>query len=157
MRRQIFLTLIVATMIAALFLVAVPVAARAIVIEAQGVVQECDPLKPGAFWYTGETIHLRGWESVCYYSGQYLTGKNTIIINAEINPQMISQVHGTFRLEADEGGIWEGTYTGVHNLIDDVISIRAVGHGSEAYEGLQIRLIREDLDLFATILAPHGE
>lgn len=157
MLRQIHLTLTAATIIAALFLVIVPVAAEATLTEVQGEVLACDPLKPSTVWDAGETIHLRGWERVCNTTGPYLTGKLTISINSEINPQMISQVHGTFRLETDEGGIWEGTYTGVHNLIDDTVSIRAVGSGSEAFEGLQIRLIRENFDLFATILAPHGE
>ena len=86
-----------------------------------------------------------------------MTGKNTIISDSEINPQMIAQTHGRFRFETEEGGVWEGTYTGFHNLIDDTLSIRAVGYGSEAYEGMKIRLIRENLNLFATILVPHGE
>lgn len=144
-------------MIAASFLIAVPVAAKATVIEAQGVVQGCDPLNLVTVWPAGETIHMRGGEMVCDTAGPLMIGKNIIIINAEINPQMIAQIHGTFRLETYEGGIWEGTYTGVHNLIDDVLSIRAVGHGREAYEGLQIRFIRENFNLFATILDPHGE
>lgn len=157
MKRQIHLTLAIATLIAALFLVTVPVTAKTTTIEAQGEVQECGPLEFGKVWPAGETIHMRGGERVCDTTGPYLTGKNTIIINSEINPQMIAQIHGTFRHETDEGGIWEGTYTGFHNLIDDVLSIRAVGYGSGVYEGLQIRLTRENFNLYATILNPHGE
>jgi hypothetical protein len=138
-------------------LVAGPVAAQARSTEVTGWVESCQVPDPGDWTYPGGNIHIRGMVRICRERGHpYLTGVNTTIVNANYDSQWSGPVFGTFHRVTDEGGEWEGTFSGVRTP-DGRLVVHAVGHGRGMYEGLQIMVTLENGLLSARILDPHGE
>jgi hypothetical protein len=149
--------LVLPALIAAVLLVAGPVAAQATATEVTGWVESCEYSDPGHWTYPGGNIHIRGMVRICRERGHpYLEGVNTTVVNANYDSQGSGPVFGTFHRVTDEGGEWEGTFSGVRTTDGDAV-VHAVGHGRGMYEGLQIMVTLENGLLTARILDPHGE
>ena len=79
-------------------------------------------------------IRVRGssWMSRVTSSGVLLTGWFYNDGNANYDSNATGQVWGTFRIELDAGGVWEGSWTGKRSKVGDVwmMRVRGVGRGS---------------------------
>ncbi len=82
----------------------------------------------------GSRMNVRGasWESRVVSSSPLLTGWFYNDGNAGYDANATGQVWGTFRIELDAGGVWEGSWTGNRSRVGDVwvMRVRGVGRGS---------------------------
>jgi hypothetical protein len=110
-------------------------------------------LDPGAWTFPDGNAHVRGYVLLMRYEATdpRLTGYNTIVMNANFGKDGSGPLGGTWRLETDEGGIWEGTWEG--RITDQGTEVGiAVGEGYGIYAGLKYW---EDLETqVVTILGP---
>jgi hypothetical protein len=106
----------------------------------------------------GSRIHLRGigWKSRLESEDPLLTGNSFVEGNFNLDANAAGSMVGTFRIELDDGGVWEGSWTGdkskVKNVEAWVLRIRGVGHGKGgSVDGMQLRYTE-----VATIYTPLG-
>lgn len=89
------------------------------------VMQPCPP---------GSRMNVRGssWVSRVTSSSTLLTGWFYNDGNANYDANATGPVWGTFRIELDEDGVWEGSWTGKRSKVGDVwmMHVRGVGRGS---------------------------
>jgi len=164
MKRHIRLLVLILALIATLLLLAGPVAAKATRTEFK--VRETwvydDPDASGKEWVTGDKIyHFRGGAS--HYIIDAFPGEEDLadprvfgdeIITGNLNMHLVDDpciwvtgpMSGTF-LITNEGGYWEGIWTGERNELGHSYAYM-VGKGGGGYAGLQIRInmVRETCD-----------
>jgi len=99
--------------------------------------QPCPPDRP---------IHLRGVTGYSRMTSQspLLSGWFYWEMNANFDSTAAGRVWGTFRIELDAGGVWEGSWTNARGKVEDeqawVGRARFVGRGtSGSVEGMQLR------------------
>jgi hypothetical protein len=100
--------------------------------------ESCMVTSPGEWTYPDGNHHSGGLTEVCDHSASIpqLVGTDYIVFNANLDATGSGPVWLTWRLET-EGGGWEGVAVGkVTGLLTSPSgSVRAVGHGTGAYEG----------------------
>ncbi len=82
------------------------------------------------------------WVSRLLSSSALLTGWFHNVGNNALDANGTGQVWGTFRIELDEGGSWEGSWTADRSKVGNlwVVRSRGVGHGvGGAVDGMQLR------------------
>lgn len=126
---------------------------------------------PGVWTYPDGNVHVRGW-TVLYndvMSDPRVSGTDTMVINFNMQsapPPVIftGPMWGTMRVE-NEGGYWEGTWTGVRDE-QGFAYARAILHGHGDYEGLKAHIeatrlspdyINDPFIFTGTIIDPQGE
>jgi hypothetical protein len=159
MKRLLFLSVLVLTLMTTLLLAAGPAAAQATRTEFK--VRETwvwdDPDVPGRGWVSGDKIfHGRGGAS--HYLIDAFPGEKDLadprvfgdeIITGNLNMKLVDDeciwaagpMSGTFRI-TNEGGYWEGIWTGVRDEQGHSFAYM-VGKGGGGYKGLQIRINME--------------
>lgn len=83
-----------------------------------------------------------GWYSRLLSSSPLLVGSFYNVGNNALDANGTGQVWGTFRIDLDAGGAWEGSWTAERSKVGSVwvISLRGVGHGQGgAVDGMQLR------------------
>ncbi len=102
-----------------------------------------DPLQPCP---PGRPIHLRGVSGFSRVTSgsPLLAGWIYWEINANWNADAAGPVWGSFRLDLDAGGVWEGSYTNDRSKVQNVNMwigrARFVGRGTSGpVEGMQLR------------------
>jgi hypothetical protein len=103
---------------------------------------------PGKLWVTdGATLHIRGQvnRNIIQSSEPRLNGTNTAVLSVNFNLTTLKgTANGTFMITPDTmNGTWEGT--GIFRVADGKAVGTAVGHGTGAFEGHQIRLELEEV------------
>lgn len=95
-------------------------------------------LDPGTWTFPGGNIHVRGMVQLSREEAPdpRNTGYNTVVVNANWRPDWTGPMWGTFRLETDEGGVWEGTWAG--RMTEQGSRYHAVGTGFGLYSGMKI-------------------
>ncbi len=129
-----------------------PVGAKTVKTFFTGTEQYIGDIDPGVEWITkGGTYHLRDNTGLSHISTSdpRVQGDNYIVLNGNFTflPEPVfvtGHMWGTFRL-ISEGGTWTGTYNGFRDE-NGFSFFKYVGHGSEGYEGLQLRMEYERLD-----------
>ena len=73
-----------------------------------------------------------GWESRLASSSALLTGTFRNVGNNAFDANATGHVWGTFRIELDAGGVWQGSWTADRTKVGDVwvIRVRGVGRGT---------------------------
>jgi hypothetical protein len=155
-----------------LSILAAPVAARTIRTEYVGLETFVGPLSPGRQWVSEDGIlHIRGGQEA--YRDEVgdprLSGDVVVTFNVNFHfadpPVFVyGPMWGTLRLD-NEGGYWEGSWTGERTKEQGFSTIRAVLHGHGGYEGLKARATyaRESPDPSApfviqgVVMAPGGD
>ncbi len=106
----------------------------------------------------GNRIKLHGiaWKSRVISQDPLLTGWFFAEGNFELDDNAAGRMAGTFRIELDSGGVWEGSWTGekskVENAVAWILRVRIVGHGTSGnVDGMQLRYTE-----VATIFTPFG-
>ena len=106
----------------------------------------------------GSRIHLRGisWKSRLESEDPLLAGDSFTEGNFNLDANATGRMEGTFRIELDDGGVWEGSWTGDKSKVENVeawiIRIRGVGRGTGgSVDGMQLRYTE-----VATIYTPLG-
>ncbi len=106
----------------------------------------------------GSRIMLHGitWKSRVISQDPLLTGWFFAEGNFELDDNAAGRMAGSFRIELDSGGIWEGSWTGekskVENAVAWILRGRYVGHGTSGnVDGMQLRITD-----VATIFTPLG-
>lgn len=82
------------------------------------------------------------WVSRLESSSALLTGSFYNVGNNALDANATGQVWGTFRIELDAGGAWEGNWTADRSKVGDVwvVRLRAAGRGTGgAVDGMQLR------------------
>ena len=100
-----------------------------------------DPAQPCP---PGSRMNFRdvGWESRLFSSSPLLTGTFGNIGNNALDANATGQVWGTFWIELDAGGRWQGTWTADRTRVGEVWVLRARGVGrgvGGAVDGMQLR------------------
>lgn len=97
-----------------------------------------ETLDPGTWAFPGGNIHIRGLVEVFREDAPdpRNVGYNTVVVNANWRPDWTGPIWGTFRLETDEGGLWEGTWAGM--MTEAGSWYQAVGNGYGIYAGMKI-------------------
>ena len=100
-----------------------------------------DPMQPCP---PGSRMNFRdvSWESRLDSSSALLTGWFYNVGNNALDANATGQVWGTFRIELDAGGLWEGRWTADRSKVGNVwvVRLRGVGHGTGgAVDGMQLR------------------
>jgi hypothetical protein len=98
-------------------------------------VQPCPP---------GSRMNVRdaSWMSRVTSFSELLTGWFYYDGNADDDANATGPQWGTFRIELDAGGVWEGSWTGDRNKVGDlwVVRVRGVGRGSGgSVDGMHLR------------------
>ncbi len=132
----------------------VPVAAKMIRTEYEGV-STCGPVIGGRDWISkGGVSHLRGGSLACtdVVNDERINGDELLTVNynfkSAVPPVFIyGPMWGKARI-SNENGYWEGSWVGERTKEDGYSYIRAVLRGYGDYEGLQARVdyIRESPD-----------
>ena len=91
----------------------------------------------------GSRMNFRGvsWESRVMSLSPLLTGRFYNEGNNNFDEHGTGQVWGTFRIELDAGGVWEGSWTADRSKVEDVwiVRVRGVGRGrGGAVDGMQL-------------------
>ena len=138
-----------------LSILALPVAARTIRTEYAGQEHYVSPLSPGRQWISEDgVLHIRGGQEAYRddVDDSRLSGDVVVTLNVNFHfadpPVMVyGPMWGTIRIDND-GGYWEGTWTGERTESQGFSYIQAVLHGHGGYEGLQARAsyVRESPD-----------
>lgn len=95
-------------------------------------------LDPGTWSYPNGNIHIRGMvqlfqETAADPRGD---GENTVVVNANWDSDFHGPMWGTFSFVTDEGGLWEGTWSGRMTENGPVYTARGNGYG--IYAGMRI-------------------
>jgi hypothetical protein len=83
-----------------------------------------------------------GWESRLLSSSALLAGTFRNVGNNAFDANATGHVWGTFRIELDAGGVWEGSWTANRSQVGDVwvIRVRGVGRGlGGEIDGMHLR------------------
>jgi hypothetical protein len=106
----------------------------------------------------GSRIKLQGiaWKSRVISQDPLLLGWFFAEGNFELDDNAAGRMAGTFRIELDSGGVWEGSWTGEKNKVENaeawILRARYVGNGTSGnVDGLHLRITDA-----ATILTPLG-
>ena len=94
----------------------------------------------------GSNIHIRGNKRIARLdsSDPRVNGWNTVESNLNWDAEFTGPVWGTFSLQLDAGGAWDGSFRGSRRREGGqwITLINGVGHGTGgAVEGMQIRLV----------------
>ena len=111
-----------------------------------------EDLEPGESFYPDGRWHLRGGVSVFAFEAddsRLDDADNIVVVNWNFRwmdpPVYVSgPMWGTFVLTND-GGYWEGSWTGVRDE-NGFSYFHFVGHGGGGYDGLELRMSGERLD-----------
>ena len=133
-KASLFLTILLAA--------AVPARAQAVKTEFTGVSYLAGLIDPGVETYPDGNVHVRGL-TLLYFddlSDPRVTGFDTVLVNYNMrsapSPVVITgPMWGTMHIE-NEGGYWDGTWTGVRDE-QGFAYLRGVVHGHGGYEGLK--------------------
>ena len=146
MKKRLLILLVCLTLLSIL---AVPTAAKTTRTEYEGE-EYCYPMEGGQHWVSEDGVyHVRGAQSHCtdVTDDQRMSGYALITVNANFqfsDTGVYGPMWGTV-LVSNEGGHWEGTWTGKVTELEGSTYIRSVVFGHGDYEGLQARakLVRE--------------
>jgi hypothetical protein len=129
------LAAILAVMAIILIVVAPGAAAEKTVFECTDTFIET--LNPGTWTYPDGNVHLRGMVNVSRAGAPDPRGIGylTVVINANWDENYTGPMWGTFSLETDEGGLWEGTWQGMATMEGSYYL--AVGNGFGLYDGMK--------------------
>lgn len=166
-RRKTFVWVIV-TLIVILGLSAGPVMAEPTKSDLTGTSILVEIPDWGIWTFPGGNVHVRGLvqEQAQEATDPRLSGINTTVINGNWDCNYSGPMWGTNRIEVDYGGggVWEGTWTGMHGAEGEASFLRSVGHGvAGSVQGLRLEVeVVFPADggpaiLTGTILDPHGE
>ena len=163
MKRLFRVSVLVLALIAMLLVLAGPVAAKATKTWFTATEIYLGDLSSGEEWYTGTDNnmidHVRGAQLVLKVqdaTDARVNGDELVTLNLDMKvaPEpvyIIGRMWGTFRITND-GGYWEGTWTGVRDE-HGFSYFEYVGSGGGGYAGLQLRVHDERLD--ADPMAPY--
>jgi hypothetical protein len=162
--RRIGLVMVLA--LTAMLVIVLPAWAKAVQSPFEGWAYLTGLVDPGTCGYPDGMEICRGLTVVFTFDldDARFSGPATTVINSNFHMEpYYGQQWGTFEL-VNEGGSWEGTWTGVKNE-DGSTSLNGVAHGHGGYEGLKVHLsaVRLSPDMFAPleatgyILDPHGD
>ena len=92
----------------------------------------------------GSRMNFRdvSWYSRLLSSSALLTGSFHSVGNNALDANATGQVWGTFRIDLDAGGAWEGSWTAERSKVGDVwvVRMRGVGRGmGGAVDGMHLR------------------
>jgi hypothetical protein len=98
--------------------------------------------QPGLQWWTGDTLHERGWQGIYTATGSPIcAGTTTVVVDYQLDTATMSG-EMTFRydeqLASDDGGIM-GLGVTKFDFVDVVWKGSTVGHGYGSLAGLQTR------------------
>ncbi len=96
------------------------------------------PCPPGS----GMQFRAVSWESRLLSSSALLTGTFRNVGNNAFDANATGHVWGTFQIELDGGGLWEGSWTADRTKVGDVWVIRVCGVGrgtGGAVDGMHLR------------------
>jgi hypothetical protein len=93
-------------------------------------------LDPGTWSFPDGNIHIRGMVELFHEDAPdpRVVGDNTVVVNANWRPDWTGPIWGTWRLETDEGGLWEGTWAG--RMTGQGSWYNGVGDGIGLYAGM---------------------
>ena len=122
----------------------------------------------GIWTFPGGNVHVRGLVQVLAQEATdpRLSGINTTVINGNWDSNFSGPMWGTNRLEVEYGGggVWEGTWTGMHGAEGEASFLTSVAHGvAGSVQGLKLEVeVVFPADggpaiVTGTILDPHGE
>lgn len=147
-------TLILLLSLIALSLVVVPVAAKTIKKEYQGI-STCGEVEDAREWISDDgVLHARDGHLLCttVVDDDRISGEEQLSVNYNFRftdpPVFIyGPMWGTIRV-SNENGYWEGTWVGKRMALNGFTYIKVVLRGYGDYEGLQARVdyIRENPD-----------
>ncbi len=157
MKTQKRLVLISLLTLAALLVVAAPVAARAAVTRFTQT-ESCTPTNPGT-WTTlpSGRIMVRGMVMDCREdsSDPRETGNNIVTMNANWDSQGLGPMWGTSHFATDEGGLWKATWAGMVTAQGAIYHAESKGEGK--YQGLKAWVNSMNGSNEGRILDPHGD
>jgi len=149
---------------------ALPAQAEAVKTEFTGSSALMGLIDPGVETHPDGNVHVRGL-TLLYFddlSDPRVSGFDTVVVNYNMRtvspPAFITgPMWGTLHIE-NEGGYWDGTWTGVRDE-EGFAYLRGVAHGHGGYEGLKAtydltRLSPDpngSFDVTGTIIEPQGE
>ena len=89
-------------------------------------------VSPGTISYPDGNIHIRGAAVQTRVTSSLFSGNMIVTLNANWNSNFCGPVWGTFVLTLDNGGVWEGTWSGKRALAAGGWSatLRAEGFGT---------------------------
>jgi hypothetical protein len=133
--------LVLSALSCALLVVAVVgVEAKLMVTEFTGMVTPPVVMDPGATFFPGGNIHVRGLVLVFYdnFSDSRVLGNNTIEANWNLDGNGFGPGWGTYSITSEvyPGGSWEGKWTGRFHE-DGTVTLKCVGHGMGEFRGLK--------------------
>jgi hypothetical protein len=88
-----------------------------------------------------------------------LSGKVTVEVNGNLDPEFIGPEWGTFSIDLDAGGTWDGTLEGRRVKEDNlwVIPLHVSGQGTGgAVDGMQLMLVDRVVMFFPIPIAFTG-
>lgn len=93
-------------------------------------------LNPGTWSFPDRNAHIRGMVELLRDDAPdpRAVGDNTVVVNANWRPDGTGPMWGTWRLETDEGGLWEGTWAG--QVTGQGSWYNGVGDGIGLYTGM---------------------
>ena len=159
---------VVLTLVAILALSAGPVVAKATETDFAGNSILIDIPDWGIWTFPDSNVHVRGFvqEQAQQSTDPRVSGVDTMVINGNWDSEFSGPMWGTNRLEVDHegGGVWEGTWTGMHGAEGEASFLKGVGHGvAGSVQGLKLEVEVVFLAdgrsaiVTGTILDPHGE
>ena len=159
---------VVLTLIVMLGLSAGPVMAEPAKTDFAGTSILVDIPDWGVWTYPGGNVRVRGLvqEQAQEATDPRLSGINTTVINGNWDSDFSGPMWGTNRIEVDYGGggVWAGTWTGIHGAEGEASFLRGVGRGvAGSVLGLRFEVeVVYPADggpaiVTGTILDPHGE
>jgi hypothetical protein len=95
-------------------------------------------LNPGTWSFPDGNVHIRGMVQLLREEAPdpRSVGDNTVVVNANWRSDGTGPMWGTWRLETDEGGLWEGTWAG--QMTEQGSWYNAVGDGIDLYAGMKM-------------------
>jgi hypothetical protein len=134
-----------------------PVSARSEITKSTCIETYLETLDPGTVRFPDGNIHMRGLVNTYREESPdpRNVGFNTVTVNANWHADGTGPMWGTFRQVTDEGGIWEGTWSG---MVTDLGSgYQATGHGDGIYKGMTIKISNENGVCQVWIIDPAGD
>ena len=130
-----------------------------VIADSKAVLTQCTEtptgfLDFGSWTFPDNQIHIRGMVQLlreeCPGSDYRSNGNNAVGLNANWDTDMTGPMWGTWTLETDEGGSWEGTFAGVKTL--DSSRYIAIADGLGIYAGMKMIVEKYYDQLTVTIL-----
>ena len=155
-RRKLSLLAAIAVLVI-LTLLTTPVSARSEVTKSPCTETYLETLDPGTMTFPDGNIHLRGMVNTYREESPDLrnVGFNTVTVNANWHADWTGPMWGTFRQVTDEGGIWEGTWSGM--VTDSGSGYHAIGQGKGIYKGMTAKISNENGVCQVRIIDPAGD